>query len=289
MTPLEPMPPPDTPTPPGTPAGVPDLPASDPSPEGSDPVIQAFDAVCQRLSTFEPGLDAEWIDGYMTALAASWRAIPLPEALPRMCGDTFERVFADPEDVARAMVALQARLDMLHVQLDPEALYGDADTLRLGPLMQDWSSVDPAELDRLKAQEDLAPESAETVFSTGAWWGAGFFAALDDFSQDWPAPRKRDREAAEDHALLLRTVELLVLAPQDPAGRAFLAEHWPADAPPSRDEIVDEALFAVQELRLWWASHPPAREPLRVAPAPGRNDPCTCGSGRKFKKCCGAG
>lgn len=23
------------------------------------------------------------------------------------------------------------------------------------------------------------------------------------------------------------------------------------------------------------------------APAPGRNDPCPCGSGRKFKKCCG--
>ena len=23
--------------------------------------------------------------------------------------------------------------------------------------------------------------------------------------------------------------------------------------------------------------------------APGRNDPCRCGSGRKFKKCCGAG
>ncbi|HEV2608487.1 MAG TPA: SEC-C metal-binding domain-containing protein, partial [Xanthomonadaceae bacterium] len=22
--------------------------------------------------------------------------------------------------------------------------------------------------------------------------------------------------------------------------------------------------------------------------APGRNDPCLCGTGRKFKKCCGA-
>jgi hypothetical protein len=24
-----------------------------------------------------------------------------------------------------------------------------------------------------------------------------------------------------------------------------------------------------------------------TAPAPGRNEPCTCGSGKKFKKCCG--
>jgi SEC-C motif-containing protein len=27
--------------------------------------------------------------------------------------------------------------------------------------------------------------------------------------------------------------------------------------------------------------------PVRVEKLPGRNDPCTCGSGKKFKKCCG--
>lgn len=31
----------------------------------------------------------------------------------------------------------------------------------------------------------------------------------------------------------------------------------------------------------------PAREPARAAPRPGRNDPCPCGSGNKFKRCCG--
>lgn len=29
------------------------------------------------------------------------------------------------------------------------------------------------------------------------------------------------------------------------------------------------------------------REPAPRAASPGRNDPCPCGSGRKFKKCCG--
>ena len=28
-------------------------------------------------------------------------------------------------------------------------------------------------------------------------------------------------------------------------------------------------------------------EQARTAGNPGRNDPCTCGSGKKFKKCCG--
>jgi hypothetical protein len=32
-----------------------------------------------------------------------------------------------------------------------------------------------------------------------------------------------------------------------------------------------------------WESIP---KPVRAAPQPGRNDPCPCGSGRKFKKCC---
>jgi SWIM/SEC-C metal-binding protein len=32
--------------------------------------------------------------------------------------------------------------------------------------------------------------------------------------------------------------------------------------------------------------HPP--EPVKATAAPGRNDPCPCGSGRKYKKCCGS-
>ena len=30
-------------------------------------------------------------------------------------------------------------------------------------------------------------------------------------------------------------------------------------------------------------------EPIRTEPKVGRNDPCTCGSGKKYKKCCGKG
>jgi uncharacterized protein YecA (UPF0149 family) len=34
--------------------------------------------------------------------------------------------------------------------------------------------------------------------------------------------------------------------------------------------------------------HGPPPEPVRRAePKVGRNDPCPCGSGKKFKKCCG--
>jgi SWIM/SEC-C metal-binding protein len=30
-------------------------------------------------------------------------------------------------------------------------------------------------------------------------------------------------------------------------------------------------------------------KPVKVKETPGRNDPCPCGSGKKYKKCCGRG
>lgn len=38
----------------------------------------------------------------------------------------------------------------------------------------------------------------------------------------------------------------------------------------------------------WDAEVAVHHEPVRVGPKVGRNDPCTCGSGKKYKKCCGA-
>jgi len=35
------------------------------------------------------------------------------------------------------------------------------------------------------------------------------------------------------------------------------------------------------------SQRPGARNPVRVVKEPGRNDPCPCGSGKKYKKCCG--
>jgi hypothetical protein len=44
-----------------------------------------------------------------------------------------------------------------------------------------------------------------------------------------------------------------------------------------------------EELREPVASEYAAAPIRRSAPKVGRNEPCPCGSGKKFKKCCGAG
>ena len=48
------------------------------------------------------------------------------------------------------------------------------------------------------------------------------------------------------------------------------------------------AIWAVYDLHRIWHSLGPRVAPLRQAATPGRNDPCWCGSGKKFKKCHGA-
>ncbi|PYJ86710.1 MAG: preprotein translocase subunit SecA [Verrucomicrobia bacterium] len=47
-------------------------------------------------------------------------------------------------------------------------------------------------------------------------------------------------------------------------------------APPKGSEMVSEAMAATEKAK-----------PVRTGPKVGRNDPCPCGSGRKYKHCCG--
>ena len=50
------------------------------------------------------------------------------------------------------------------------------------------------------------------------------------------------------------------------------------------------SLFAKSEGEWYFvdAEAPKVKQVRRDVPKIGRNDPCTCGSGKKFKKCCGA-
>jgi Protein of unknown function (DUF1186)/SEC-C motif len=51
-----------------------------------------------------------------------------------------------------------------------------------------------------------------------------------------------------------------------------------------RYQLIDDT---VKELE-WWACFQPPRIPREVKKKVGRNEPCPCGSGKKYKKCCGA-
>ena len=60
------------------------------------------------------------------------------------------------------------------------------------------------------------------------------------------------------------------------------------DAPLAIDPMETVALIPVAAVHLqqYWRSRRAEFMPRRAEPKVGRNDPCPCGSGRKFKQCC---
>jgi uncharacterized protein len=244
--------------------------------------IDAFDAVCARLEGFDGRLSPEWVDGYLTAVATGPQPMGIEQVLPAMTGDAYDRAFADPEDRAMAERALRTRLVVLRDQLDPEALYDAPDELRLMPLMLSWDETLRAEA---VAEGVVTPDDAPFLV-TGAEWADGFFAALQAHAAGWS-----DQEADEAQAALYGDLLQQVHALRLPEGSDELREHIAAvyrGELPDRDRLVDEACYAVQDLRLWWVDQVPKPATRRVEKTPGRNDPCPCGSGKKFKKCHGA-
>jgi uncharacterized protein len=250
--------------------------------DSSDAELDAFDRVCERLGGFNDRVLPEWADGYLTALAAGPRQVAFGEWVQALAGDAFGRAFADPEDAAQARQALEARMRVLANHLDPEALLDQPEALRLQPLLALWDD----ETREAAVREHGAPAELVAQFVTGGLWATGFFDAVADFEADWTPPPDTDDDERTLFEDLLLQVEILVLPEAHEDLKRHLEEAW-KDRLPTREDLVDEACFAVQDLRVWWLDHAPRPAPRHVAPAPGRNDPCPCGSGLKYKKCHG--
>jgi uncharacterized protein len=251
--------------------------------DSSDAEIQALEALCERLAGFDERASPEWLDGCMAALLAGPRALTPAQWLPRLLGDAWERTFADPQDVQQALDTLHKRWHVLASQLDAEALFDAPDMLRLAPLLGDYGSE---ARDALVAEGKLIDEEAEDWPLTGELWALGVLETIQTFADDWVAPPEDDENAAWYDGSL-RAIEALT---QRDAARlaADLQLRYPGQQL-SRDELVDEACLALQDLRCYWVDHAPRHAPRRVEPVPGRNDPCPCGSGKKYKKCHGSG
>lgn len=249
--------------------------------------LESFDKTIESLAGFNPEISFEWADGFLAALAAAPRLPPVEEWLPALCGDAFDRAFADPESAAAAQGPLATRLKVLSDQLDPEALLDDPDQLRLDPLIGEVTDEDRQQL---VAEGALTQEEAQAM-QTGGLWAEGFFDGVAAFPALWEEPPHEDASVLFKQAF--DQIAALLMPPGSDEWKAHIAEHYPkaaesAQGEPTRDELLAEACMSVQDLRLFWVDFAPKTATRRVEATPGRNDPCHCGSGKKFKKCHGA-
>jgi uncharacterized protein len=203
-------------------------------------------------------MDIVTLDGFLTALAVGPELVPPSEWLARIWGGREEPVFESGVQAERIIGLLLRRFN------DICRMLGESGT-GFEPLLY------TREVD------------GETVW-IGEDWCVGFMEAVDLRAADWqPLFDAKPDCALLAPILILGTEvgweELEAAADPDGEGEAALEAIGPSV----------EAIAAYWRLR-WQTNTTAAKQAnLRIrALRPGRNDPCGCGSGRKFKKCCAA-
>ena len=234
----------------------------------------------------------EFCDGALAALVCCRRPIPVAEYLPMLLGDgaTLDVAPGEPlpllpafRDIAqqeRFLALWQRRWAEVEHQLDT-----DVQTL------EDERTYQPEAMDIRGAVASLPPEEraamdGQDIPSFGQVWALGFMFVVENWEEEWAAPRDKEAAGWVDEAL-----ERIVALTEDDTGKpevCMYSEDGPPSTSQARVEAFGEAIWAVYDLRQVWKSLGPRVAAVRKAPEPGRNDPCPCGSGKKYKKCHGA-
>ena len=207
-------------------------------------------------------MDVSTLEGFLTAIVIGPRAVHLPEWLPwvwDMQEGQAEAKFENREQADRIMSLLVRHYNkVVHAFLDDPASFEPVFTLR-----NQWGAAEWCEGFILGFQ-----------FSDEAW------SLLGIEEPTWFTPFLR---LGTDDGIHMTK-------------KLGDAEGWMNEITPSlvkihaywKDRRVKQPGGVVQhEFRL--GGQKAVAPVVRGGPKVGRNDPCPCGSGRKFKKCCGAG
>ena len=240
--------------------------------------FDAQDAVLDALREHDEEIPQwEFCEGFMAALVCTRREIQADEYWPVLLGDTFkpmqhmEFVLRWHRRWAEVVAALDAPVETMDDErtYHPEVLDTRGAILALPEDQRDADTPDLATL----------PSFAQV-------WALGFMFAVENWPDDWQPPR--DADAAK---MLDESLGAIVALTEDDTGTpamSMYAEDGPPSVSQARVDDFGNAIWAVYDLRQLWKSLGPRVEQVRKAAEPGRNDPCPCGSGKKYKKCHGA-
>lgn len=238
------------------------------TPLTDEEVTELADLLFELPEDFTP-LDIVAVDGYLTTLALSPEPVEDDQWLWHVVGEP-EVVPGDP------IPTIPGRLGYLLERRRAE----------LANYIEAREPFDPIVMEI----EDDAGESLGGHAGIAALepWAEGFLlgltenAALADRIDD-------DEDAMSEVMRILRHLPDDLLVDED-EGRQDLAAAKAelADLEPLAD--LEEAIGALNDAVLALADRTRPRLPLvRAEPKVGRNDPCPCGSGRKYKRCHGGG
>ena len=262
--------------------------------------VEAFDELDAILDDLRTRYDEtpqwEFCEGFMAAVLCMRRPVARAEWLPALLGtrddedgwdidesliDEDNSYFADGAQRSRFLALWQRRWQEVATALDSEV-----DSL------EDDRCYHPEVMDIRGAVATLPPEEKanfieEDLPAFAQVWALGFMFAVEYWHEEWTAPKDKDAAKWLDDAL--QSIVAMTEDDVDPPEVSPLDE----DGAPSTSiawlNAFGEAIWAVYDLRELWQTLGPKIETVRKEAAPGRNDLCPCGSGKKYKKCHGAG
>ena len=239
--------------------------------ELTDADLDRLDALLRERALPHGGLSLEALDGFFSALIVGPGQTALPsEWMPLVWGveapewGSIEQAQAGIELVMKLWNQIARR-----VRLDPE-------------------SAEEAAFPLLALPEDMPEEDAEALddydYPVGADWAAGFLLGASLRGEGWDERMEQSEDLVKDfedlHALLLEDDE------EDESGETQLASDLTFK---ERMAILGEMPFLLNDMHQWRAQeNAPPQTPVRREARPDRNEPCPCGSGKKYKKCHGA-
>jgi uncharacterized protein len=245
--------------------------------------IDQLSDLLDQLNETHACVSLEALDGVAAALAVMTRTVALNELGPVLLEQLDEAASqADlsclNEPQLNTLDALIARrVNHTERLLSNSALSDLSDPRAYHPWVVDYAQLaadDP---------EVAAQQAAQGLPELGAEWAVGFISTVEYFEHDW---RLGDDLLDDELNPMLAPIYALAL-PKD---------EWPEDireqdvGGDTREAWLAQAIWACYELWEYWRHHAPKPKgvPMIKQSTPGRNDPCNCGSGKKYKQCCGA-
>ncbi|HTG15104.1 MAG TPA: UPF0149 family protein, partial [Blastocatellia bacterium] len=205
----------------------------------------------------EETLTLSALDGYQTALVIGPATVMPSRWLPGVWGESADSApdFATLAQAQRIMGMLMRHMNgiVAAFQTDPAAFEPMFDTFKF------------------KGREYLCGEA----------WAIGFMKGVELARADW-----RPLFDRADMVEVLRPLHLLGYGGITPEDEKLV------NTPARREKLTRRIPQSLAAIHAFWlpyraAAHAERAPVRRTAPKVGRNEPCPCGSGLKFKKCCG--
>jgi uncharacterized protein len=228
----------------------------------SDDELEELDRFLLSEPTSDETMLLDMLDGYLTAIVIGPTTILPSRWLPGMWGpsEDDEPHFETPEQAQRILELVMRHMNGIvwTLQYDPDAFDPLLNTMQY--------EGDPHE------------------YVDGEMWAVGFMDGIELCRQDWQ-PLFDDPAAKE----ALRPIYLLGAKEITKAEEKLT--RWPAQ----REVLTKQIAASVAAIYRFWLPRRKEQHASLLAstvrreePKVGRNDPCPRGSGKKFKKCCGA-